>query len=486
MVHLREGESMAQQIKQRLNLQAQPVLQHEPLYVGIDIGKTRHLAGFVSTTFLERYQRFEACPALAFANSREGFWELVERMKSYAPLEHCTVLMEKTGHYHRTLLQYLQDLDLPVYLIHIQVRPAGMMKTDKRDALGLANHLYNQLELGAQREEKALLARRVVPPSPAAAQLKGLIRHRYELVHEATQRKNKLIAICDELFPEITKVFKDPNLPTALVIREHFPTPQILAVARLSELQEARGKSRILSDARLLELQRLATSSIGIKDPIRQRSLILEQKQLIQELQLLQSHLHQLEDEIKTIVDQERESQILSSMGLGPIQVATIIAAIGSILNFPNAGCLKSYFGWAPVREQTGTSYDRSTLMHGGTRTMRQMMFLIVLGATQRETEWAKLYTRLVQKNCPYDERTGERKGKKRVIGRIAGQMIETMYALLKTDAEIVSSVRPGEVPPPPILYDANLHRKHREGQYKSTKPSLPPNIIMLQPDRQQ
>lgn len=37
---------------------------------------------------------------------------------------------------------------IPVYVIHFQSRPAGMLKTDKRDALMLANTLYNQLELG--------------------------------------------------------------------------------------------------------------------------------------------------------------------------------------------------------------------------------------------------------------------------------------------------------------------------------------------------
>ncbi len=54
--------------------------------------------------------------------------------------------MRVTGHSHRALMQYLQDLDIPVYIIHVQKRQEGLLKTDKRDALGLANLLYNQLE----------------------------------------------------------------------------------------------------------------------------------------------------------------------------------------------------------------------------------------------------------------------------------------------------------------------------------------------------
>jgi transposase len=200
-------------------------------YVGIDIGKGRHLAGFLSKTLLDRHERFEACPALVFENAREGFRLLIERIRSLAPLEHAYILMERTGHYHRALEQYLQELDIPVYLMHVQSRPGGMLKTDKRDALTLANQLYSQLELGVQVANKLQLVRRVVPPTEAAAQLKGLIRHRYELIRESTQRKNKLTALCDEIFPELTRVVKDPNSLFALALRERFPTPQATATA---------------------------------------------------------------------------------------------------------------------------------------------------------------------------------------------------------------------------------------------------------------
>jgi transposase len=474
---------MATRAKQRPDLKAIPMLRNESVYIGIDVAKGKHVAGFVSKTLLERHTRFEACPALAFENSREGFRLLVERMREYAALEHVFVLMERTGHYHKALLQFLQEFDIPVYLMHVRTRPAGMLKTDKRDALGLANHLYSQLELGVQVADKLQLVRQAVPPTPAALQLKGLIRHRYELVREATQRKNKLTALCDELFPEFTMIFHDPNLPTALTLRERFPTPHAIATASLSALKELRGKTRCLGEPKLVELQRLASQSIGTKDLLRQRGLILEQSQLIRELKMLQAHVEELEKEIKAIVEQAREGQILASMGMGSIASATIIAAIGSIDNFSSAAQLKSYFGWAPVREQTGTSFDRSHLTRGGTRTMKQMMFLSVTQMISRpESEWAKLYERLVKTRCPYNERYQAYTGKIRVMGRIAGQMTEMIYALLKRDAELLSKRPPGQEPPPPLLYDAEVHRRHRQGQYRPLKSIPLPNTIVLQP----
>jgi len=473
---------MAARPQPRPDLKAVPMLKNESLYLGIDIGKSKHVAGFLSKTLLERHSRFEACPALVFENSREGFRLLVERLRELAPLEHCFILMERTGHYHRPLEQYLQELDLPVYVIHVQSRQAGMLKTDKRDALMLANTLYSQLELGVQVPNKLQLVRRVVPPTEAAAQLKGLIRHRYELVRESTQRKNKLTAICDELFPELTRVIKDPNALVALALREQFPTPAALATASFTTLQQIRGGARSLSDAKLLEMQQLASQSIGVKGLIRQRGLVLEQGQLIKELRLLREHVEQLEQEIVTIVEHAREGQILLSVpGYGPVTAATIIAAVGSIYNFPSASALKSYFGWAPVVAQSGSTLDRSRLTRGGTRTMKQIMFLAVLQAIRlRDNEWARLYERLVKAKCPYDERTQSHTGKTRVIGRVAGQMTETIYALLKRDAELLSKVPLGQEPPPPLLYDPEVHRYHRQGHYRPLKSTPPPNVITI------
>ena len=96
-----------------------PLLASEALYVGIDIGKRTHVAGFLSTTLLARHQRFDHCPVLSIENSHEGFRSLVDRIKTYVPLIQVQVLLEVTGHYHRTLMQYLQDLDIPVYMIHV-------------------------------------------------------------------------------------------------------------------------------------------------------------------------------------------------------------------------------------------------------------------------------------------------------------------------------------------------------------------------------
>lgn len=455
----------------RPDLMALPRLSHDTLYVGVDVGKRAHVAGFLSPTLLTRHQRFEHCPALAFDNSREGFRSLIDRIGTYVPLTQVQALLEVTGHYHRALLQYLQELDIPVYIIHVQKRQEGLLKTDKRDALGLANLLYNQLEKGIQVGDPLQAVRKLVPPTQAAAQLHGMVRHHYELVVESTQRKNKLTSICDELFPEFTRLLRNPNLPTALALRSRFPTPAQLALASFEELREARGRTCSVSDAKLVELQRLVAQSIGTKDPTRVRGLVFEQKQLMAELKLLGEHLEQLETEIVQVVEHSREGRILTSIpGIGPQAAATLIATIGTIANFERPAQLKSYFGWVPKVAQSGSSLDWTRLSPRGVRQMKHTMYLIVWRAIQWDSDWKEIYGRLVARKCRSDERTRRLIGREKVIGRLAGQMTSVIYALLKKDQELLSHLAPGTKAPEPTLYDPTLHRQHRLGQYQPSR----------------
>jgi transposase len=441
-----------------------PQLGHETLYVGIDVGKLHHVAGFVSPTLLARHQRFESCPALTFAQSREGFRALADRMQAYVPLTQVYALLEVTGHYHKALAQYLHELDIPVYLMHVQKRHAGLLKSDKRDALGLANHLYNALETGVQTADPLLAVRRLAPPTEAAARLQGMVHHREELIAERTQRKNKLTAICDELFPEFTQICKDPNLPSALALRQAFPTPAAVATASLNALAAARSGNHP-SVAKLVELQRLAQHSIGTHDVARVRGVTFEQHQFIVELAVIQQHVEALEAEIALEIADSREGQILTSIpGIGPTHAATILALIGNIANFDRPAQLKAYCGWAPTISQSGKTLDRARLTPRGTRLLKHTLYLDVWQTLRYpDYEFARLYAHLVPHKCTYDERTRQFRGRGKVIGRIAGQLISVLFTLLKRDQERLAS---GGPVPVPEFYDPEVHRRHRAGQY--------------------
>jgi len=109
------------------------------------------------------------------------------------------------------------------------------------------------------------------------------------------------------------------------------------------------------------------------------------------------------------------------------------------------------------------------------------MLFLMAGRAISLNCEWACIYQRLLPRLGTYDERKQNYRGKLKVIGRIAGQMTSMIFALLKTDQEMLSKVPPGQKPPAPMLYDPAVHKKHQEGHYCSLKPgTLPRKIIQL------
>jgi hypothetical protein len=56
-------------------------------------------------------------------------------------------------------------------------------------------------------------------------------------------------------------------------------------------------------------------------------------------------------------------------------------------------------------------------------------------------------------------------------MGRIAGQMITLMFALLKHDQEVLRSIPADQIPPEPMCYDPAVHKAHRAGQYRPLKP---------------
>jgi hypothetical protein len=202
------------------------------------------------------------------------------------------------------------------------------------------------------------------------------MQHRSKLSHQCTQLRNKLTAICDELFPEFTQIFHDPNREVALAFREKFPTPHEMVTASLATLRELRHRN-FPSEANLLRLQQLARETIGITNVDRLRGLKLEQELLTKELRLVQEHLERLDTEIADIVKSCREGQILLS--------------------------------------------------------------LMATRSTTFECEWARIYQRLLPRLGTYDERIKDYRGKKKVLGRITGQMASMIFALLKTDQETLS-----------------------------------------------
>ena len=428
------------------------------LCVGVDLAKKSHVAAFVS----QRSQKVDAHP-LAFDNSRAGFEQLLEVMGRHAPPDQCAVLVEKTGHYGISLEQFLQEHNVALYRTNNQKR-LSKQKTDEFDAKALSNLLFNQVVAGARGSDLARI-HRVQPPTESAARLNGLAQYQLELTEDITRVSNRLTALCDEGFTEFTEVFADPNGPTALAFREKFPTPADVAAASIEELLACRPHTRP-GNAGLVRLRDLAKNSIGNRNPARLRSLCLEQKHLIKRLRSLQADIDVVEAEITEIVENSREGKILTSIpGISPVAAGVLIGSIGSIANFERASSLRGYCGWSPIRSQSGTSLDSTTLDRGGNRLLKRTIHLAAWSCIRQDTEFRAIYERLVPIKCRWDEQKHKYYGKNKVVGRICGQLIGLIFLLLRRDYDMLAALREGAMPPEPMLYSREVHRQARMGR---------------------
>lgn len=437
------------------------------LYTGIDIGKSSHYAGFLSKDLLSRHKRFERCPALAFENSRAGFGALLRAIREHATLNKCIALIERTGHYGNNLIEFLLENGVTVYSVAVSERKTGMRKTDKSDALHLANIAYTQIGLGVQVADKTQQARRIVARSETAQRLNDMHR-RSEMMQRQTATRNRLTAISDELFPEFATIFKDVNKRGALAVRERFPLPSDIAGAQLGDLVACREGTRpgMLGFA---QLQELARETIGTRHPFRQASLAAEQALLITELRTIEQDLDVFDANVAQIIKGSREGKILTSLPMiSTTAAAIIIHAIGSIGNFERAAELKSYFGWSPRVAQSGDTLDSVALTRGGNKPAKQLIYLVALAAIGHNTEWRDQYQALVPRMCRYDERQEKWRGKNKVVGRIAGQITEMIFVLLRKDFDILARLKPGEVAPEPTLYNREFHHAHRMHREKA------------------
>jgi hypothetical protein len=170
-----------------------------------------------------------------------------------------------------------------------------------------------------------------------------------------------------------------------------------------------------------------------------------------------------LDEKIAGLIEGTREGQILTSIPMiSPLRAASIIGSIGSIGNFESSAKLKTYFGWSPEQRQTGTSIDKVKLGKGGNRLMKLTLYLAGRSAIRTDTEWRDLYNRLVPIKCSYDARLKQYVGRNKVLGTVIGRIIDTIYALLRKDYDLLHALPPGETPPPPMLYNRAIHQAHR------------------------
>lgn len=350
-------------------------------FVGIDIASQTHVVAVVDET---RKVLVRPTPFGEDAAGREKLFELLGRPDGVL------VALEATGHYWRNLVPDLLGRGFAVALINpLRTRRHAeedlkRTKTDAIDALGIAYFA----------QEKRPAPTRL--PDSATEELKELVRLRDRLVQDFGDRTRQLHRLVDLGFPEFTRFVKtlDSELATA-ILHEH-PTAQAfvgVSVKRLAKLcYDGRHKvGRELAH----DLVRAAESSVGRHHAEVYRTQV---RFACEDLDLLRRRIRSLSDQIEQTLDRHEVGKLLTSIeGVGPQTAARLVAELGDIAQFRDAGAIASYIGIVPGLKLSGFKTGTRTGIIGvGNVRLRTALWMPVLTAV-RKCPWLRaFYERLV------------------------------------------------------------------------------------------
>ena len=287
------------------------------IYFGIDIAKFNHFASAINSDGVVLIEPFE------FLNDNDGFYMLLSKLNSFDK-DSTIIGLESTAHYGNNLVSFLVSKDFnvcvlnPIQTSSLRKNRIRKIKTDKVDTLVIAKAV-------ALMENP----RFVTLYDIALMQLKNLGRFRLKLVKQRTRTKIQLTSYMDQTFPELQYFFKSGLHQKAVyAILKEAPSASQIASMHLTHL-----KNLLVSNSHghfkkemALELRVLAQKSVGHSD----KSLSVQITQSIAQIELLDSQINAVYDEIKDIVE-SIDSVIMTIPSIGPISGGMLLGEIGGI-----------------------------------------------------------------------------------------------------------------------------------------------------------
>ncbi len=312
------------------------------VYVGIDVAKDKHDCFIITSEGEVLYEVF------TISNTLDGFQTLLSRIRSVSPSpEQTKVGLEATGHYSYNLLGFLLDNGLHTFVInplHTNLYRKSLSlrktKTDKVDARTIASMLMSCVSL---KPYTSTLYHN--------QELKSLTRYRFDKVSERAKLKSSVSRLVTILFPELEKLVPTLHMKSVYTMLSEFPSAKHIADAhltRLTNLLHVASKGHYGRET-AIRFRDAARASIGSVMPAKS----LELKHTIKLIAELTAEIHEIETEIKRILD-DMDTPLLSIPGIGYTTAAMILAEIGDFSNFDSPDKILAYAGMSPSTYQSG------------------------------------------------------------------------------------------------------------------------------------
>lgn len=376
--------------------------------VGIDVSKGKSTVSIMSTEGEIIEKPFE------ISHNREGLELLVSKMEKL-PKNDIKIMMENTSTYHLPVYVYLMSKDYFVIqenafkikkYLDREIRKA---KTDKKDALKLAEYVcdnWNKLKMAKPTEE-------------IYSNLQFLSRQYLHYIDEQSREKIHFSDLCDLLFPGYYQLLGENNFILGLEVFKRYYHPDLVMNKKQSQfVNEIDGIAKELghkSAGRTLanKIYELAQRTISPR-PNNQYAQ-LSAKSCADVLINIIKTSDTIISEMDNLARELPEYEVVREMpGVGNKLVSRIIAEVGDIRRFDNAGSLIAYVGLDTPPYQSGQfTATNCHISKRGNKYARRTGYEIIQSLRRNINSTSELRLYLIKKDS---------EGKLKKVSNVAGE----------------------------------------------------------------
>lgn len=388
--------------------------------VGIDISKGKSTIAILSIVGEVIEEPFE------INHDINGLNLLEEKIKDI-PKEDLKIVMEETGTYHLPVLGYLLDkgyfivtenaLKIKKYLD----RGLRKAKTDKKDSLKLAEYTCdNWYKLNKIRENDEIYDN-----------LKFLSRRYLDNIAIQTKEKISFSNLCDLLFPGYYQLLDENTFILGLEMFKKYYHPEIITnkkqsqfVAEIDKLARELGhKGAGITLAN--KVYNLALKTISPRPNNKYAQLSVEC--CIDELILAIKSSNKIISEMDKLARELPEYNVISEIpGCGKKLTSRVIAEVGDIRRFKNAGSVIAYAGVdAPPYQSGQFEATNRHISKRGNKYLRKTGYEVMKSIKSSCKSDNELKSYIIKK---------ENEGKSKKVAKIAGlnKFLRMYYGIVK------------------------------------------------------
>ena len=388
--------------------------------VGIDISKGKSTIAILSVVGEVIEEPFE------IGHDINGLNLLEEKIKDI-PKEDLKIVMEETGTYHLPILGYLLDkeyfvvaenaLKIKKYLD----RGLRKAKTDKKDSLKLAEYVCdNWYKLNKVRENDEIYDN-----------LRFLSRRYLDKVAIQTKEKISFSNLCDLLFPGYYQLLDENTFILGLEIFKKYYHPEIIInkkqsqfVAEIDKLARKLGhKGAGITLAN--KVYNLALKTISPRPNNKYAQLSVEC--CVDELILTIKSSNKIISEMDKLARELPEYNVINEIpGCGKKLTSRVIAEIGDVRRFKNAGSIIAYAGLdAPPYQSGQFEATNRHISKRGNKYLRKTGYEVMKSIKSSCKSDNELKSYIIKK---------ENEGKLKKVAKIAGlnKFLRIYYGIVK------------------------------------------------------